>query len=354
MQQSGFYTPRYDFRNAEKYSEKLEEIRDKQRKLIKDGNAIVCPIKWEVGGSKAEGKKMISRLIKLGLASFNVQADNIILTVKYSNIGRCEEKIEKVRENVEKLLEVNKCTVTNEFFKAKVEELFLAYEYQEQLQLEKEEQREIRLQMQEEEKARRESEKAQKEAEEKESKYEVELLRVRRDLEKRSESERQDLLEQIAFLEANLADATAEKERAKSQAELTKQGHVYVISNIGSFGDEVFKIGMTRRFDPQDRVDELGDASVPFEFDVHAMIPSKDAPDLERQLHQMFHIQRVNKMNTRKEFFNVTLEQIEVAVIQLGYKPKLTRIAEAKEFRLTQQQIKEAEKTSTAQGRVAA
>jgi hypothetical protein len=126
------------------------------------------------------------------------------------------------------------------------------------------------------------------------------------------------------------------KQKAVSMAQLTKAGHVYIISNIGSFGDKVFKIGMTRRLEPLDRVKELGDASVPFEFDVHAMIYSENAPDLERRLHTAFAEDRVNLVNPRKEFFHVSLEQLEDWAQKERMELKLTKLAEARAYRESQ------------------
>ena len=137
---------------------------------------------------------------------------------------------------------------------------------------------------------------------------------------------------QIAVLQQQLDEAKA-KERAISQAQLTKAGYVYVISNVGSFGENVFKIGMTRRLEPQERVDELGDASVPFQFDVHAMIYHENAPELESRLHQVFERNRVNKINPRKEFFRVSLDEIETVARQYKADVSFTKIAEAKEYR---------------------
>ncbi len=125
--------------------------------------------------------------------------------------------------------------------------------------------------------------------------------------------------------------------RRLSEAQKTKAGNVYVISNIGSFGENIYKIGMTRRLEPQERVDELGDASVPFKFDVHAMIKSDDAPALENKLHELFKLKSVNRVNYRKEFFRVTLEEIEQAVKEYTNADiEFTKIAEAKEYRETQ------------------
>ena len=146
-----------------------------------------------------------------------------------------------------------------------------------------------------------------------------------------NEQERSEMEQRIAILEQQLAEAEAKEERAKSMAEQTRKGHVYVISNIGSFGEDVYKIGLTRRLEPMDRVKELGDASVPFPFDVHAMIYTDDAPALETALHREFHSQRVNAINLRKEFFNVDLEEIKDAVEKIAgvdAEFKMTALAE--------------------------
>lgn len=334
--EAGFYDNKYNFYTTYVFKIKIEEIRKEQKQMIKDKKAIVCSAEWTVGGSKAEGKKMTDRIIKLGLSAFNVQCDNEILNVSYNNVNKSEEKIEKIKENINKLLEPNHCSITSGFFQLKLQELFLVYEYQEKLQNEKEEQRLIREQMKEEEKALREAEKAQEEAEKEEKIYQKALDKAKEALSKQKEENKAEYLEKISELEHKLKEAQYLKERAKSQAELTKQGHVYVISNIGSFGENVYKIGMTRRLDPMDRVKELGDASVPFSFDVHAMIFCENAPLLERQLHLHFNNKRLNQINERKEFFKVSLEEIEEACKSF-YKNefKLTKVAEAKDYYMT-------------------
>lgn len=333
---AGFYKPRYAFGDSKKFAERLDSIRDQQKALIKAKSAIVCGTEWTVGGSKAEGKKMTDRVVKLGLSAFNVQCDNEILSVRFDNIDRSEAKLTKIRENVDKLLEPNQCRITNEFFKLKVEELYLAYEYQEQLHKEKEEQRALREQMKEEERARREAERAQNEAEREESRYADALEKARKELERKTEGEREEYSAKIAQLEAQLREAQEKRERAKSMAEQTRRGHVYIISNIGSFGENVYKIGMTRRLDPMDRIWELGDASVPFDFDVHALVQSEDAPALERKLHETFGERRVNRINARKEFFRARIEEIAEACKRFhGHEFRLTLFAEAKEYRQT-------------------
>jgi uncharacterized membrane protein YqiK len=170
----------------------------------------------------------------------------------------------------------------------KLDELNLAHEYEEKVQAEKEEQRRIREQMREEEQAQREIEKTRQDAEKEENRYADALRKAQDDAAKADGKKQQKLLAQIAELEMKLAEAHANNERALSRAQQTRSGHVYIISNIGPFGEHVYKIGMTRRLDPMDRVKELGDASVPFEFDVHAIIYADDAPKLENTLHRVF------------------------------------------------------------------
>jgi hypothetical protein len=333
LQEAGWYKPRYNFDTSSEIKNKIESTRGLQKVLIKDGQAIFAKVEWTIGGSKSEGKKLIQRIIKMGLAAFNVQADNVILTASILNGERSEEKLAKIRDNVNKLLEPSHCEIKEEFYRLKVEELHLALEYQEKLRLEKEEQRRIKLMMQEEEKVRKELERIQKEAEQEEKAFESALKKARIEIETASETEKAEMMDKIKALEADLEAAHSKKDRALSQAQLTKSGHVYVVSNIGSFGDDVYKIGMTRRLDPIDRIKELSDASVPFDFDVHAMIYSKDAPHLENVLHDRFNSKRVNRVNVRKEFFNVNIGEIAQACHELGVPVSFTMLAEAAEFK---------------------
>lgn len=212
----------------------------------------------------------------------------------------------------------------------------LTHEYENKKREEKEEQRRIREQMREEEKVRRELERAQREADEDEKQYQKALRKAQEDLKVASTDDIDRLTEKIKLLETRLEEAHQKKERAISMAQLTKVGHIYIISNIGSFGEDVFKIGMTRRLEPLDRVRELGDASVPFQFDVHAIIYSDNAPQLEYDLHRRFEDKRVNRVNGRKEFFKVSLTEVQEYIkTHKGADIELTKIAEAKEYRET-------------------
>ena len=215
----------------------------------------------------------------------------------------------------------------------KIQELHLAHELEEKKQAEKEEQREIRAQMREEAQAEKELEKAQQAAEKEEVRYSDALEKARAEIAEAEGAKQAKLAEKIAELERRLEEAHANKERAISRAQMTRSGHVYVISNIGSFGEGTYKIGMTRRLDPVDRVKELGDASVPFPFDVHAMIFSHDAPGLENVLQRRFADRRLNLINLRREFFSVTLEEVASVVHEQDAAIHFTMAAEAAQFR---------------------
>lgn len=331
----GIYKPHYDYKTSAEFKQKLEEIIDRQKQAIKNGSATHCPINWEVGGSKAEGAKMTKHYSKLMLRAFNGECDAATAKVRWNNVTNMEARIEKAYEAINKLGSSHKITVATEYSDLKLQELHLEFELQEKLYQEKEEQRKIREQMREEEKAQREIEKARKDAEDEEERNEKALQKAKAEVEKAKGQELERLTDKIKLLEENLQKAHEMKERAISRAQLTKSGHVYIISNIGSFGEAVYKIGMTRRLDPMDRVDELGDASVPFDFDVHGMIYSENAPELEGILHKKIESKRVNLVNQRAEFFNTNIDEIEAIVKGLNLNIQLTKIAEAKEYRET-------------------
>lgn len=342
LEDAGFYESKYDFQESVDYKNRLDEIRLQQKQLIKGKTAVICHKEWTVGGSVKEGKKMTNDFIKLVLRAFNGECDAAILKVRYNNIDSMENRVKRAFEQLNKLSKTNCCEITQQFFDLKLQELYLTHEYQEKKRQEQEEQRQIREQMREEERALRELEKAQKEAEEEELRYQEALDKARHEVESATGKAQEKLLRQIEELQNRLVEAEDNKKRAVSQAQMTKSGHVYVISNIGSFGEDVYKIGMTRRLEPMDRVKELGDASVPFPFDVHAMIFCENAPELETRLHQRFNVKRVNKENERKEFFRVTLDEIVIAVREIDQElktckseVKFTKIAEATDYRKT-------------------
>lgn len=277
LHEVAFYRTRYGLPSASAYEARLDSVRGHQKAMIQAGRAAVCSKEWHVDGSVAKGRKMVNDELKLMLRAFNGECDAAIARVTYKNVEAMRQRIERAAESINKLGRVKDCSIVPEYLRSKLEELFLVHEHQEKVQAEREEQRETRARMAEEAREEREREKALREAEKEEARDQAALARAREELEHASAMKRAALEEEIARLQQRIADT----QRRKSQAELTRSGHVYVISNVGSFGDGVFKIGMTRRLDPMDRVWELSDASVPFDFDVHAMVYCEDAPALE-------------------------------------------------------------------------
>jgi hypothetical protein len=329
----GVYEPIYNYSTSEEYKAKLEAIRIQVKELIKDDRAVYSAVEWSVGGSKVEGRRMMKQYSKLMLRAFNGECDSAIARVNWNNMGNMEARISKSFEAINKLGSVNQISITQPYHDLRKSELQLEFELQQKIQSEKEEQRLIREQMREEEKAQREIEIAQRKAEDEEARYQKALLKATEDAKRATGAQLESLDLKIAELEQLLAAAQLQKERALSMAQQTKSGHVYVISNIGSFGEDVFKIGMTRRLEPMDRVKELGDASVPFSFDVHALVYSDNAPELEYRIHRQLMERRLNLINNRREFFRVDLDEVESIFSNAGHPLTLTRLAEAREYR---------------------
>ncbi|MBP9886119.1 MAG: DUF4041 domain-containing protein [Leptospiraceae bacterium] len=329
----GLYKPHFDFDTSEKYKIALLEVKEKEKELIKNESAAMSGTTWTVNGSVAEGKKQTKHYMKLMLRAFNGECDSLVADVRWNNIQKMEERMLKVFEAINKLGETHSIQITDEYLKLKKDELRLTFEYQDKLRLEKEEQKRIQEQIREEERAQKEIEKALKESEDEEKRFNKALEQARKEMDKATGDQLTKLQEKMNQLQKELEESRQLKQRALSMAQQTKAGHVYVISNIGSFGENIFKIGMTRRLEPMDRVKELGDASVPFEFDVHAIIYSENAPELENILHKEFDFHKVNLVNDRKEFFNVSIEEIERIVRKYNASIELTKLAEAREYR---------------------
>lgn len=319
----GFYDPHFEFDTSEAFQDAIRANRQRQKDMLRvkgELGAIYCTTEWTVHGSKSEGKKMTTRGINMTARAFNGECDAAIANTTFKNVTNMESRIYKAFDVLNKLNEVNTIHINPAYRDLKLEELQLTFEYRAKKQQEKEEQREIRAQMAEERKAQAEIERAIRDAEDEERRAQKALDKARKEmaekLAKMTEEQASKYQEKIDALQDALTEAEQKGQKALSMAQQTRRGHVYVISNIGSFGEDVFKIGMTRRLDPQDRIDELGSASVPFQFDVHAMIHSDDAPSMENTLHQYFSDKRTNLVNRRKEFFNVTLEEIKDAVFK--------------------------------------
>ena len=342
MQSLGFYQRRFDYDHPDEYKRKIGECSASQKEMMKNGTACACDMEWQVEGSAAKGKKMVREQVKLMLRAFNGECDAAISKVRHSNITTIEKRINKCFEALNKLGSTKRIFLSGEFLRHKLEELYLTHEHQVARQEEKERQREIKEKIREEQKAEREIEEATKKAEKEESLKTKALAEARKQLAAEHGDHNEKLKDLVAKLELELQDAIDRKAKAISRAQLTKSGHVYVLSNIGTLGEGTFKIGMSRRLEPLDRVKELGGASVPFPFDVHAMIYTENAPALETALHQRFDFRRVNLVNLRREFFRVSLEEIMEAVAELHGEVSFKIEADAEQFRETVSKQKEA------------
>lgn len=305
--------------------QKLKSARECIKTMIRNNTAATC-----------EYVEMNRRdtAINFVVDAFNGKVDSILSRVKHDNVGTLEQEIRDafavVNYNGKAFREAR---ITEEYLNARINELKWAAVAQELKLQEREEQRRIKEQIHEEEKARREYERAMRDAAKEEELLRKAMEKAQQQIEQATSEQKVKYEQQLHELSEKLKEAEERNQRALSMAQQTKRGHVYIISNIGSFGEDVYKIGLTRRLEPLDRVKELGDSSVPFEFDVHAMIFSEDAPALECKLHRHFVMLQMNKVNHRKEFFRVDLKHIHEEVEKLGLNVKWTMAAEAKEYR---------------------
>jgi len=307
--------------------EELKRARKNSLLMIRNGTAGRC--------SYVEANRR-ETAVNFVVDAFNGKVDSILSRVKNDNVGTLQQAIHDaftvVNLNGKAFRDA---TITEEYLAARLEELKWAAVTQ-QLKLdEREEQKRIKDQIREEEKARKEYERAIREAAKEEDLIRRAIEKAQEQMGHASAQQRADYERQLEELTQRLTDAESRNQRALSMAQQTKRGHVYVISNVGSFGENVYKIGLTRRLEPLDRIRELGDSSVPFEFDVHALLFSDDAPALENQLHKHFVMMQMNKVNYRKEFFKVDLAHIRSEIESLGLSAKWTMTSEAKEYRET-------------------
>ncbi|HEX4860052.1 MAG TPA: DUF4041 domain-containing protein [Rhizomicrobium sp.] len=331
---AGIYKPQFDFKTSAEYKNKLEGIYERQKQLARQG-AVHFGTNWTINGSQAEGARMQKQYAKLMLRGFNGECDAAIAKVAWNNVNGMIERIRKSLESFNTLGVVMNISLTPEYMNLRLEELRCAYELEEKRHAEQEEQRRIRAQMREEEKAQHEIELAKKKAEEDEARYTRALAEAQVRVAHVSGAELDKLNGKIGELQRQLVEAQQNKARAVSRAQMTKSGHLYIVSNIGSFGEGVYKIGMTRRLDPLERVQELNDASVPFGFDVHGMIFADDVPALEHAIHQHFQSSQINRVNSRKEFFRLSLDELGAFAKSRNLTLELTMLAEAKEYRQT-------------------
>lgn len=323
VQDFGLYEPRYSFINADAYKAELTNIRNKQKAMIKDGSA-------------AQGRKMIKDMQKLLLRAFNSECDEIINKVKYNNYDTSVKKMERSFNAIAKLGITMSISITSNYYDLKIQELQLALEYQIQKQREKEEKAELRAQQREEARLQKELKEQRKNIDKERKHYEQALSNINKQISSSSDENIEELNKKKEEIIQSLSDIDTKIKDIDYREANQKAGYVYIISNIGSFGEGIYKIGMTRRLNPQERVDELGDASVPFKFDVHAMIFSEDAPTLEAKLHRAFEDRKLNLVNQRREFFKVSLDEIkEVVKNNFDKTVEFVEVPDADQYRIS-------------------
>jgi hypothetical protein len=325
LQQVGIYEYHHPLENAEAYKERLNSIRERIKDSVRTNQAISASDRFAYNNSLAQGRKMTADFSKLMLRAYNAEADNCIRSLRAGSIDAAIKRLNTSVDTIARLGSMMQMRVTPEYHALRIEELELTSDYLFKVQEEREKAREEREQLREQRRAEQE-------------------LAAERD---RLEKERQHYVNALAALKARVgSDPHANEDLARHLAEIDaaielndyrvaniRAGYVYVISNLGAFGSRVVKIGMTRRLDPMDRVRELGDASVPFPFDVHALYFSDDAVALESQLHAEFADRRVNHVNLRREFFFATPAQVrEVLKTKVGNLLEFTEAPEATQF----------------------
>lgn len=313
------------------YKNKLSLLRVQQNEFFKSDKCVVFDKSVE-----STSKRALNSDIKQLLRCFNSEASNIISNVTVRNADSCRSKLQKTFEVLNKLFVTDGVSLNKKCLELKLDELTLIYDYSLKVEQEKEQQKAIKEQMIEEEKVRREIEREKARIEKEEKQFRNEIQKLMGYLHKAADVEKQLYVDKIRELEEKVSLLEKDKDNVLQREQNTRAGFVYIISNIGSFGENVYKIGMTRRLEPMDRVKELGSASVPFEFDVHAMIFSDDAPALENILHKTFEENAVNKVNPRKEFYRIDLKAIE-DVVKNNHNAtvEFTEVAKAEQYRET-------------------
>lgn len=302
LQEVGIYDFRHRLEDATAYKARLAMLSDQIKTLARNGGAVVGATSWQVNGSAAQGRKMVKDFSKLMLRAYNNEADNLVRTMKPYKLESATARLHKSRETIAKLGKTMSIEVTDAYHRLRIAELELTADYLVMVAEEKERAREERERLREERKAmaelKREEERLQKEASHRRSV----LARLQ------ASGAPADELEAA---QKSLGDVESALQGVLDREANVRAGYVYVISNVGSFGEGIIKIGMTRRLEPMDRVHELGDASVPFKFDVHALVFSEDAVGLEADLHRALAAKRVNLVNLRREYFYASSTEVQ-------------------------------------------
>jgi hypothetical protein len=302
LQEVGVYEYRHPLSDAVAYKAELAKVKGRIKEMAKAGNAVVGATSWQVNGSAAAGRRMVRDFSRLMLRAYNAEADNCVRTMRPYKLQSAIDRLEKAVEAIVRLGRTMDIHVHPEYHRTRIHELELTADHLAKQEEEKELVRAQREQRREEEAARREFEREKARLRKEEAHYRSALAKLLQNGTASAES--------VAELKAKLEDLGAAVADVEAREANVRAGYVYVISNIGAFGENVVKIGMTRRLEPEDRVRELGDASVPFKFDTHALIFSEDAVGLEARLHAELNDRRLNKVNLRREFFRATPAEV--------------------------------------------
>ena len=305
---------------------KFKQVRKDQKALIKKGKA------YHINDTSTGIKQNLGNLL---IDDFNNRFELLIKNKLEHNIGKIEAEIRSDFDFINIAGEPYQVSISREYCELRIQEAKIGSAILIKKREMQEEQRELREQMREEEKSRKERENALKEQQKRERLVQEAYKKAFDEAKQAQGAERAAYEEKLEQLELQIKEIE-EKKRALSMAQQTRIGVVYIISNVGAFGEDVYKIGMTRRLDPRDRIDELSGASVPFGFDIHAFIETVDAPKLEKELHQYFNEYRINKINARKEFFKVPIEKIRAYLEVREIPASFTMMAEARQYHETQ------------------
>lgn len=326
LQSEGLYDFSHPAENSASLAERLASVRARIKETIRNKQATSAASGFTFNGSEAKGRKFVDDMSKMMLRAYNAEAENCVVAVRAGNLKVALERLGKAREQIRKLGTLISLDIRDAYHRSRVEEIELAARHLEAVKMEKERDREEKERL-------REERKAQQELEREREKLQKELNHYRSVL---SALEARGDAEGASRILASIQSTENELSQVDFRAANIRAGYVYVISNLGALGDDVVKIGMTRRLDPMDRINELGDASVPFRFDVHALFFSTDAVGIETMLHQHFSAARLNRINLRREFFRTkphevleVLKQHQVEIVEF------TVEAPAEEYRLS-------------------
>lgn len=328
LQELGVYEYQHPLEDAVAYKGELARLRDRIKTMnLKDGGAVSGSTNWTVNGSVTQGRAMMRETSKLMLRAYNAEADNLVRGLKPYKLAAATERLNRVALTIEKLGKTMNIRISAAYHRLRVQELGMTADFLEKLAEEKEREREEKARLREERKVQEEIERERARLVKEQQHY----LNALAALEAKGD------IKAVQRIQGQLLDLDRAIQDVDYRAANIRAGYVYVISNVGAFGSGVVKIGMTRRLEPQDRVRELGDASVPFKFDVHAVHFSDDAVGIESSLHAHFADRRLNQVNLRREFFYATPAEVRDELLQLaGDLLTFEEVPEAIEFHQSQ------------------